>query len=200
MTIPFTYPSLPHARRHGPAGYADYESYRPWLRDEFAFRCVFCLTREMWGAVRGQYAIDHFVPVALRPAEPAQYDNLLYSCTGCNSAKGDRTVPDPLTVFLAEAVYVDRDGTMHGETSEASRLVELIDLNHPRMVEFRSLWISVVSLAGRFSPELLQRVLGYPADLPDLAPLKPPAGNTRPAGVADSHFARRQRGDLADTY
>jgi hypothetical protein len=28
----FTYPADPHLRRHGPTGYADYESYRPWLR------------------------------------------------------------------------------------------------------------------------------------------------------------------------
>ncbi len=40
MTPLFVYPTLPHVRRHGPRGYADYPSYRPWLRDEFAFRCV----------------------------------------------------------------------------------------------------------------------------------------------------------------
>jgi hypothetical protein len=33
----FTYPAEPHRRRHGPQGYADAASYRPWLRDEFAF-------------------------------------------------------------------------------------------------------------------------------------------------------------------
>jgi hypothetical protein len=37
MTAPFTYPATPEGRRRGPGGYADYESYRPWLRDEFAF-------------------------------------------------------------------------------------------------------------------------------------------------------------------
>ncbi len=26
---PFTYPDLPHVRRHGPLGYADADSYRP---------------------------------------------------------------------------------------------------------------------------------------------------------------------------
>ncbi len=40
MTDPFSYPNRPHVRRHGPRGYANYESYRPWLRDEFSFRCV----------------------------------------------------------------------------------------------------------------------------------------------------------------
>ena len=51
MTVPFVYPSTPHQRRHGPRGYADYGTYRPWLRDEFCFRCVFCLLREQWGRV-----------------------------------------------------------------------------------------------------------------------------------------------------
>ena len=32
---PFAYPALPHQRRHAPRGYASYESYRHWLRDEF---------------------------------------------------------------------------------------------------------------------------------------------------------------------
>ena len=67
MTAPFTYPAAPHTRRHGPRGYADYESYRPWLRDEFAFRCVYCLLREAWGPPKGAYALDHFLPVAARP-------------------------------------------------------------------------------------------------------------------------------------
>lgn len=53
MTFPFNYPDAPHRRRHGPRGYADYASYRPWLRDEFTFRCVYCLLREQWGLVRG---------------------------------------------------------------------------------------------------------------------------------------------------
>src|SRR5205085_2403491 len=45
MTPPFTYP---HVWRHGPRGYADYPSYRPWRRDEFTFCCVYCLLREWW--------------------------------------------------------------------------------------------------------------------------------------------------------
>jgi hypothetical protein len=42
---PFTYPGAAHVRRHGPQGYADPESYRSWLRDEFHFQCVYCLVR-----------------------------------------------------------------------------------------------------------------------------------------------------------
>ncbi len=42
----FTYPPPVTERRHGPGGYVDYGSYRPWLRDEFVFRCVYCLNRD----------------------------------------------------------------------------------------------------------------------------------------------------------
>jgi hypothetical protein len=44
----FDYPVGTHVRRHGPQGYLDYKHYKPWLRDEFSFRCVYCLCRETW--------------------------------------------------------------------------------------------------------------------------------------------------------
>ena len=39
MTLPrpFVYPTSPHARRHGPAGYEDYDSFKDWLRTNSAF-------------------------------------------------------------------------------------------------------------------------------------------------------------------
>ena len=52
----FDYPANRQERRHGPSGYASYESYRPWLRDEFEFRCVYCLKRETWGQVTGDFS------------------------------------------------------------------------------------------------------------------------------------------------
>src|SRR5579862_5891320 len=106
MIDPFAYPSAPLSRRHGPQGYADIEGYRPWLRDDFCFRCVYCLLREQWGQVRGGHAIDHFEPVAKQPDRALEYDNLLYACTACNAAKSDRRVPDPAAVLLSPAVWV----------------------------------------------------------------------------------------------
>jgi hypothetical protein len=149
MTIPFTYLDCPHQRRHGPRGYANYESYRPWLRDEFAFRCVSCLTREAWGPFTEVNALDHFVAVALRPELAGQYDNLLYSYTSCNSSKGSHRTPDPTAVLLAPGVRVTGDGVLHAETPEAARLIELVGLNRPRLREFREPWIRIVRLAVR---------------------------------------------------
>lgn len=66
MNLPFDYPATSRARRHGPSGYLLYASYRDWLRDEFEFRCVYCLLREKW--VSCGFHLDHFHPVARHPA------------------------------------------------------------------------------------------------------------------------------------
>jgi hypothetical protein len=200
MTEPFSYPSVPHVRRHGPQGYADYESYRPWLRDEFAFRCVYCLIRERWGPSKGIYALEHFLPMAARPDLAVEYDNLLYGCVSCNLSKGSQQTPDPLRVLLDEEVKVAQDGQIQARTAAGSKLIELLGLNRPRLREFRELWIRIIRLASLHDPDLLQRLLGYPADLPDLSPLRPPKGNLRPDGISQSHLARRQRGELPDRY
>jgi hypothetical protein len=42
-------------------------SYRPWLRDEFTFRCVYCLLRKQWGRVTGEFDVEHFRPLANSP-------------------------------------------------------------------------------------------------------------------------------------
>src|SRR5258705_12047891 len=97
---PFEYPPAPHVRKHGPCGYADDASFRPWLRDEFAFRCVFCLRREQWGRVTAEFAIDHFQPVSLKPQLAIEYANLLYACATCNCRKSDRSVPDPTQTLV----------------------------------------------------------------------------------------------------
>ena len=91
----FDYPATRLVRIHGPLGYTGYESYRAWLRDEFAFRCVYCLSREHWGRVSGEYDLDHFVPQKTDPARKAEYDNLGYACRRCNLTKSGESVPDP---------------------------------------------------------------------------------------------------------
>ena len=108
----FDYPPTPHARRHGPYGYADYESYRDWLRDEFSFRCVYCLKRELWGVRLGSFHLDHFVAQAHDPSQALEYDNLYYVCAGCNALKCDSLIPNPCQVALGECISVHDDGTI----------------------------------------------------------------------------------------
>ena len=193
---PFTYPSTAE-RRHAPAGYADYRSYRPWLRDEFSFRCVYCLIRERWGHVTGQFDLDHFVPQVQTPGEPATYDNLVYACHACNLRKRDDLLAG--IRLTAEVVRVYEDGRMVGLTPEADRIIRLLWLNTPQSIEWRRMWIRTVQLAADHDEQLLRQLMGYPDDLPDLSTLDPPS-NAKPEGVEQSHYARRERNELPDTY
>lgn len=200
MTIPFLYPPAPHVRRHGPAGYADYASYRPWLRDEFSFRCVYCLLREQWGWVGGVFDIDHFLPVVNRPDLATDYDNLLYACTTCNLAKRDQEIPDPLIVLTSVNVQVSEDGRLHTENADAACLIEILGLDMEDAAEFRMSWIGIVALAANSDPDLHRKLMGFPTDLPDLRRLRPPGGNRRHEGVNASWLARHKRGELPETY
>jgi hypothetical protein len=138
--------------------------------------------------------------VASRPDLALEYDNLLYACVSCNLSKGCLQTPDPLAVLLDPGVEVSADGAIHAQTPSARKLIELLGLNRPRLREFRELWIRIVRLAALCDPALFRRLLGYPAELPDLSTLRPPAGNTRPEGLGQSHLARRQRGELPDIH
>ena len=197
---PFTYPPEPHVRRHGPQGYADAASYRPWLRDEFTFRCVYCLFREQWGRLRGTFEVEHFRPIASHPGDALSYDNLLYGCSACNVGKGKQLVPDPLTALVCGDVWVNEDGTIEGRTRQARRLIRVLGLDDREYTEFRLVWLEIVGLAAREDPELYRKLMGFPNDLPNLARLRPPGGNSRPEGIEQSYFVQKKKAILPETY
>jgi hypothetical protein len=200
---PFTYPTEPHARKHGPSGYADYDSYRSWLRDEFTFRCVFCLGREQWGLVKGSWDIDHFVPQSRDASLVLSYENLLYLCRTCNLMKSSGVLPDPCSLALASCLLVQTDGTISALNDEGNLILETLRLNNADYTHFRRLIIGIIqSLAKSKTKQdraTLIMLMSYPDDLPDLSKLKPP-NNSKPEGVNNSYYARRSRGDLSETY
>ena len=195
---PYQYPDSPHVRLHGPAGYTAYESYREWLRDEFHFRCVYCLHREKWGRRRGAWHVDHWLSQKEYPDQGVEYDNLVYACAGCNLAKGKRGVPNPCSCLLHGAVEVFEDGRIKARTPEAQRTVRLLGLDSPEDTEFRSQWIGIYRLKEYDYEEFLTW-MGYPTDLPDLANKRCPE-NARPEGIEESCFALRARNELPDFY
>jgi hypothetical protein len=197
--LAFTYPAAVENRRHGPSGYSDYKSFRPWLRDEFSFRCVFCLIRERWGRVTGEFDLDHFVPQARDASLSTDYLNLLYACHCCNAKKGSAALPEVERVLTLESVRVALDGRIVGMTPEAERIIDVMTLNSSRWVQWRLSWIRIIELAAENDPILYRQLMGFPDDLPNLSVLKPPH-NSRPEGIEQSHFARRERGELPDSY
>ena len=200
MPAAFDYPGEAHVCRHGPHGYADSQSYHPWLRDEFAFRCVYCLSREQWGRVAGDFDVEHFRPQARSPALGLVYENLLNACHGCNLLKGDRDVPDPRLVLTRETVSIRPDGGIEGLTDDAKRLIKILVLDSPDFNEWRLIWMRNIELAEEYDFEQYKRLMGFPDDLPNLRRLRPPKGNSRTKGLNDSHYERRQRGELPETY
>lgn len=196
---PFTYPSTPHVRRHGPAGYKDYESYRDWLRDDFSFRCVFCLNREQWGVVSGNWDIDHFVAQALFPSGKLLYENLLNVCRRCNLIKSRRLVLDPCQIAFGRCLTVQDDGTIKAVSEHGEILIELLRLDREDLTHFRRLVINTIRSLALHDRDTFIQWMGYPQNLPDLSKLKPPS-NTKPEGVSDSFYARRCRGGLPETY
>lgn len=195
----FDYPESRSERIHGPAGYASYESYRPWLRDEFTFRCVYCLKRETWGQMTGEFELDHFQPQSLAPHLSLDYFNLVYACRRCNSVKLDQPINDPLKILSPETALVLPDGVLVSHRPEAKRLIRQLDLNSPKLRKWRVMWMRIVDLAQKRDTNLYQQLTGFPEDLPNLSRLRPPR-NSRLAGVDISWFAKRQRGQLAETY
>jgi hypothetical protein len=196
---PFDYPPR-HERQHGPRGYLSYDRYLPWLGDEFAFRCVYCLSREQWVVRMGGFAIDHFLPTALQPEHSLEYGNLLYACNACNLVKGKQIIPDPSQFLVAESVSIHADGTMTGATVETQIIIDSLGLNDPDYVRLRRNWMAIVRLAKANDPGFYVELLKYPDNLPDLSRLRPPGGNSRPEGIDHSHYARREREELAEVY
>ncbi|MCX5653647.1 MAG: HNH endonuclease signature motif containing protein [Planctomycetota bacterium] len=125
----FSYPAGLHIRKHGPAGYSDYEQYRDWLRDEFSFRCIVCLQREKWDRLTAAFHIDHIVPQTIAPDKKLDYGNLVYLCARCNIIKGARTVPDPCAISLQGCLRVSEDGAIVGLNQTGQRLIGVFRLD-----------------------------------------------------------------------
>jgi hypothetical protein len=203
----FQYPTQPHQRRHGPQGYRDPASYKPWLRDEFSFACVFCLLRESWFPADlgpDAFSVEHHQPQSLRPDLVCIYDNLLYVCNKCNSRKGVNLVPDPCHEPYGSHLMILENGSVAALTAEGRKLIQLFHLNRKELSQLR---LELLELLRTFhndstseSATRLRKLMSFPDNLPDLAALRPPGGNSRPAGVANCYFALRQRGELPETY
>jgi hypothetical protein len=197
---PFLYPATKITRIHGPSGYSDYDSYRPWLRDEFSFRCVYCLKRETWEYRNATFDLDHFYPQTLDPSQSLVYENLVYACHSCNLSKSAEVVPDPLIFLTSQSIFVAEDGYLTATTSKSNELLQILDLNAPDYVRYRKIKLNNLKNALRLNDrETIRLILGYPDDIPNLSVLRPPE-NSKPEGINSSHWAKRERGEMLEYY
>jgi hypothetical protein len=198
---PFAYPMQPHVRRHGPQGYSKHGEYRNWLRDEFAFRCVYCLRRETWLTMPRDFEIDHIIPVSKRRDLKLHYDNLCYACGECNGTKLAQLLPSPDSIAYGQCMLVDDNGVIHARDGSAKgrEIIEVLDLNGQSYVRMRRHILTTIS-DSKPGTLPMNFCLGYPDDLPDLSQEREPKSNKRPNGIHESHFARKQRNELSEYY
>ena len=199
----FRYPTARHVRRHGPSGYVVYGSFKPWLRDEFDFRCVYCLMRENWLGPEGHKNLgaDHRLSQNSRPELDCEYNNLIYCCNRCNSFKLENRLLDCCDDAMTQHVRIERNGTIAGLTDEGKNLVKILQLHTDDWAEYRRRRLALLARLQE-RPEdrdLLEELAGYPKKLPDLRRLRPKS-NSKPAGIAESALCRRERNELPETY
>lgn len=107
---PFSYSVEPHLRRHNPQGYRDYTTYKDWLRDDFVFRCVYCLERELWALSRqAAFSVEHVKAKATCPELECTYTNLVYACIRCNVNKRMVSLLDPCEAGLGNHIAIEND-------------------------------------------------------------------------------------------
>lgn len=198
----FTYPASSEDRRHGPTGYRDPSSYKPWLRDEFTFRCIYCLTREVWRPDgHDSFSIEHVAARSTNPESIGEYDNLVYACVACNSRRQHLPLPfHPSEENLASHLRVNQHGRVESLSESGERLIELCRLNRSTLVRFRQRVLHLIGILSKSdhpdATDALGQLLAWPEDMPDLGALRPPGGNERAVGVSDSFLERKRRDEL----
>jgi hypothetical protein len=187
---PFIYPKTRHTRTQSPPQYSRYQTYKPALRGEFSKKCVYCRRPDTLNPDQSHFGIDHYRPKSIFPELTNRYFNLFYCCNPCNTRKGDfwpaagspvdRFVPNPCDHVMFSHLR------LNGSTVEAKSLagqftLELLDLNAPQLVEFRTyIADAIVRLENdRSKVELLKESLNArvaqgtatPGDLESIADL-----------------------------
>ncbi len=147
LPVPFEYSSSAHCRRHDPCGYAVYQEYKPWLRDDFTFRCVYCLVRERWyHGDPSSFSIDHVSPQVSHPDGVVDYRNMVYACRECNPAKQDVQLLDPTTDALGEHLSVQDDGSIEALTEDGQDLIDQLGLDRERRRRLRRHFMDIIDL------------------------------------------------------
>lgn len=120
------------------------------VAERASFRCEYCQSREL--VTGGPFHIEHIIPIVLGGTTSA--DNLAYSCARCNLFKGQRVryrdpvsgriapVFNPRMQAWARHFYWSSDGTrVIGRTRTGRTTIVLLQMNHPTIVQTRSIWV-----------------------------------------------------------
>lgn len=125
-----------------------YEAYRPFLRQDFEFRCAYCLRHEFFFGGGEAAEVDHFRPRHLFPDLENEYPNLYWSCRKCNAIKGGKWPSeaqterglrflDPCAEESDDHWQTHADGTLTPLTPVGRYTIRQIRLDRPTLADFR---------------------------------------------------------------
>jgi hypothetical protein len=127
------------------------EQLRRQVAERAGHRCEYCQSNELFTG--GPFHVEHVMPTARGGA--TELDNLAYACARCNLQKGLRIYTvDPVSRRSAPLFnprqhrwslhfHWSDDGTrVIGRTRTGRGTVVALKINHPLIVQARSLWVS----------------------------------------------------------
>ena len=149
---------------------ADYQGYRPYLREDFLRHCAYCTIHEDELAGEDFYEIDHYRPKSKFPALINEYTNLYYCCKACNKrgAKGENWPSDDLLNAgfrffdpVAENAYqLHMRETMSGKLAKKTNVgdysIRILRLNRDGLLNLRRRRRALRVLLGRELGRLLR--------------------------------------------
>ncbi len=142
---PFRYPDSLHRRVQSPERFGDYRHYKPFLRQEFGWRCVYCCLPDC--RREDSFGVDHYRPRSRFPELECEYSNLFYACSACNRRKGafwpdERQwsqglfIPNPCDFTMSD--HLRFEGTRVEALSSAGQFTEeILLLNDERDILYR---------------------------------------------------------------
>lgn len=175
---PFAYPTSAHKRRHRPPHFSRYQQYKLWLRDEFVFTCVYCLSRETWSRNSNFYGVEHFKPKSSFKAGIVDYDNLLYACNECNRIKGAKALPADLHPEVAgwgQDLQIQDDGSIIALTKRGIAIIKWFELDSAELNRWRQMHLDLyreaLKRAGtqQAARTRLRNYFGFPPNMPHFA-------------------------------
>lgn len=152
-----------------------YRSYRPFVREDFAGQCAYCLLSEIMAGGEENFELDHFRPRSLFKELVNDFYNIYYSCHPCNHQKRDAwpvpeleakgvSIVDLCTDEFRTHFLVNADGTWEGKTETGAYTIKVLRLNRKHLITIRQ----ILAGAGyaiheeRVDEVELRRLLGPP--------------------------------------